>query len=136
MDPIWLRTMWEDGKTAHVDMIEILISLALLKLKSSLWSVDPFEKQWCYVIYGLYPLLDDGLRLWWPIPLMFIYVMMILLYFLWCILWYVSITIFYSHSLSKVFCCNFLVTKRKVEIPESCSARDRAGRWVMGSVTS
>jgi hypothetical protein len=36
MDPIWLRTMWEDGGTAHVDMIEILISLVLLKLKSKL----------------------------------------------------------------------------------------------------
>jgi hypothetical protein len=36
MDPIWLRTMWEDGGTAHDDMIEILISLALLKLKSKL----------------------------------------------------------------------------------------------------
>jgi hypothetical protein len=36
MDPIWLRTMWEDGGTARNDMIEILISLALLKLKSRL----------------------------------------------------------------------------------------------------
>ena len=36
MDPIWLRTMWEDGGTTHDDMIEILISLALLKLKSKL----------------------------------------------------------------------------------------------------
>ena len=35
MDPIWLRTMWEDGGTARDDMIEILISLALLKIKSS-----------------------------------------------------------------------------------------------------
>jgi hypothetical protein len=34
MDPIWLRTMWEDGGSARVGMIEILISLALLKLKS------------------------------------------------------------------------------------------------------
>ena len=33
MDPIWLRTMWEEGDSAHADMIEILISLALLKLK-------------------------------------------------------------------------------------------------------
>jgi hypothetical protein len=33
MDPIWLRTMWEDGGTTRDDMIEILISLALLKLK-------------------------------------------------------------------------------------------------------
>jgi hypothetical protein len=31
--PIWLRTMWEDGEIAHADMIEILISLALLKLR-------------------------------------------------------------------------------------------------------
>jgi hypothetical protein len=36
MDPIWLRTMWEDGGSARVDMIEILITLALLKLKSRL----------------------------------------------------------------------------------------------------
>jgi hypothetical protein len=34
MDPVWLRTMWEDGGSACVDMIEILISLALLKLRS------------------------------------------------------------------------------------------------------
>jgi hypothetical protein len=36
MDPVWLRVMWEDGGSARADMIEILISLALLKLKSRL----------------------------------------------------------------------------------------------------
>jgi hypothetical protein len=36
MDPIWLKTLWEDGGSARDDMIEILISLALLKLKSKL----------------------------------------------------------------------------------------------------
>jgi hypothetical protein len=36
MDLIWLRMMWEDGGSARIDMIEILISLALLKLKSRL----------------------------------------------------------------------------------------------------
>jgi hypothetical protein len=36
MDPIWLRTMWEDGGSARADMIEILISLVLLKLRSRL----------------------------------------------------------------------------------------------------
>jgi hypothetical protein len=36
MDPVWLRTMWEDGGLARADMMEILISLALLKLKSRL----------------------------------------------------------------------------------------------------
>jgi hypothetical protein len=36
MDPIWLRTMWEERGTARDDIIEILISLALLKLKSRL----------------------------------------------------------------------------------------------------
>jgi hypothetical protein len=36
MDLIWFRTMWEDGGIARDDMIEILISLALLKLKSRL----------------------------------------------------------------------------------------------------
>ena len=36
MDPIWLCLMWETGGSAHANMIEILISLALLKLKSRL----------------------------------------------------------------------------------------------------
>jgi hypothetical protein len=36
MDPVRLKTMWEDGSTVSDDMIEILISLALLKLKSRL----------------------------------------------------------------------------------------------------
>jgi hypothetical protein len=36
MDPIWLRSMWETRGSARVDMIEILISLAMLKLKSRL----------------------------------------------------------------------------------------------------
>jgi hypothetical protein len=36
MDPIWLRLMWETGGSAHADMIEILLSLALHKLKSRL----------------------------------------------------------------------------------------------------
>jgi hypothetical protein len=43
MDPVWLRTMWENGGSARVNMIEILISLALLKLKSRLLSVDPLR---------------------------------------------------------------------------------------------
>jgi hypothetical protein len=34
MNPIWLRMMWEDGGSACADMIKILISLTLLKLKS------------------------------------------------------------------------------------------------------
>ena len=33
MDPVWLRMMWEEGGSARADMIEILISLALLKFK-------------------------------------------------------------------------------------------------------
>jgi hypothetical protein len=36
MDPVWLRTMWEDEGSVHVDMMKIFISLALLKLKSRL----------------------------------------------------------------------------------------------------
>ena len=34
MDPVWLRTMCEEGESACADIIESLISLALLKLKS------------------------------------------------------------------------------------------------------
>jgi hypothetical protein len=40
----------------------------------------------------------------------------------------VKLLISISYSFSKVFYCNFLVTTRKVEIPESCSVRDRLGR--------
>ena len=36
MNPVWLRTIWEEGGSVCADMIEILISLALLKLKSRL----------------------------------------------------------------------------------------------------
>jgi hypothetical protein len=57
MDLVWLRTMCEDRGTACADMIKILISLALLKLRSRLWSVDPFWKQCLILSYGLYPYL-------------------------------------------------------------------------------
>jgi hypothetical protein len=36
IDPVWLKTIWEDRGTTRSDMIEILISLALLKLISML----------------------------------------------------------------------------------------------------
>jgi hypothetical protein len=36
VDPVWLHSMWETGGSTSTDMIEILISLALLKLKSRL----------------------------------------------------------------------------------------------------
>jgi hypothetical protein len=36
MDPIWLHSMWETGGFACANMIEIMISLAMLKLKSRL----------------------------------------------------------------------------------------------------
>jgi hypothetical protein len=36
MNPVWLRTMWEDGESTRADMIEILIAPALLKLKARL----------------------------------------------------------------------------------------------------
>jgi hypothetical protein len=31
MDPVWLRTMWEDGRSARADMIEILILASFVK---------------------------------------------------------------------------------------------------------
>jgi hypothetical protein len=36
MNPVWLKTIWEDGGSARANMIDILISLAMLKLKSKL----------------------------------------------------------------------------------------------------
>jgi hypothetical protein len=61
---------------------------------------------------------------------MVIYKMM-MLYFLWCMLCECQIIISYPYSLNKVFYCSFLVTKRKVEIPESCPVRDKARRGAM-----
>jgi hypothetical protein len=43
----------------------------------------------------------------------------------------VKLLISISYSLSRVFCCNFLVTTRKVKIFESYPARDRAERLAM-----
>jgi hypothetical protein len=40
MDAVWLTTMWEDGGSIRANMIKILISLALLNLKSRPYSVD------------------------------------------------------------------------------------------------
>jgi uncharacterized membrane protein len=83
----------------------------------------------------LYSLLDDGLMTNTFDDYLYDGVD-VNIFFLWCILCDVSITITYSHSLSKVFRCNFLVTMRKVEILESYSTRDKAGRRAMGSITS
>ena len=33
MDSVWLKSIWDDGGATLVDMIEIIISLALLKLR-------------------------------------------------------------------------------------------------------
>ena len=38
MDSVWLKFMWEGGGTTRADMIEILISLVILKLR--IWYVD------------------------------------------------------------------------------------------------
>jgi hypothetical protein len=62
MDPVWLRSMWETGGSTRADMIEILISLAQLKLKSRLSSVNPFENYVDIMLFwGCISFLDDGL---------------------------------------------------------------------------
>jgi hypothetical protein len=61
MDPIWLRSMWETGGSIHADMIEILISLTLLKLKSKFWSIDLLWTMLTLVILGCIYFLNDGL---------------------------------------------------------------------------
>jgi hypothetical protein len=33
MDPVWLKSIWDDGETTQTNMIEIIISLALLKIR-------------------------------------------------------------------------------------------------------
>jgi hypothetical protein len=80
MDPIWLRTMWEDGGAACADMMEILISLALFKLKSRLWSVDLLWTMLMYPILGCIYFLDNGLL---TSTLMTIYLVMDVVLYLW-----------------------------------------------------
>jgi hypothetical protein len=50
MDPVWLMTMWKDGGTARADMIEILISLALLSLDLSFDLLILLENNVYYVV--------------------------------------------------------------------------------------
>ena len=61
LDPLWFRSMWETRGSARADMIEILISLALLKLKSRLWYVDLLWTMLTFVYFGLYLFPTDGL---------------------------------------------------------------------------
>ena len=123
MDLVWLRTMWEEGGSARADMIKILISLALLKLKSRLWFVDLFWRiLWCCFGMYLFPVVSlmtstfNG--------------------YVWCYddvvlyLWYCYV-MFYLLSLnpivfSKVFSCSFLVMTRKVFSRRSCLG----GTWL------
>jgi hypothetical protein len=51
MDLVWLKTMWEDGGSACADMIEILISLDLLKLKSLDSDLLIFCEQCCCILF-------------------------------------------------------------------------------------
>jgi hypothetical protein len=50
MDPVWLMTIWKDGGTARADMIEILISLALLSLDLSFDLLILLENKVYYVV--------------------------------------------------------------------------------------
>ena len=111
-----------------MNMTEILISLALLKLRSRFSCVDPFLKQCLILSYGLYPYL---MMILWPVHFddYLCYVDVILSS--------VNVKLLISDfcSLSQVICCSFLIMTRKVEIPKSCPTRDRIGRQAIGVVT-
>ena len=111
MDPIWLRMMWEDGGSACADMIEILISLALLKLKSRLWFADLLWTMFILFILGCTYFL---LLVWWPVHLVTIYDIYNVALYLWY--WCVMFHLLSLNPIvfSKVFCCSFLVTTRKM----------------------
>ena len=119
MDYVWLRSMWKDGGTTRDDMIEILISLALLKLKSRLWSINIFLRQ-CYLKLWFVTPFDDGPMtdtLWWLSMLWGFIISLV----------NVKLLISISYSLSKVFCWDFLIMTRNVEISKSCLVRDKLG---------
>ena len=125
MDLVWLHSMWETRGSAHGNMIEILISLALLKFMSRLWFVNPFENDVDVLLFwGCISFPNDSLMtstfdddLW--------YYDNVVLY-LWYLLCDVLINVSKFHSLSKIFCCSFLVTMRKVNSWKSCSVRGKA----------
>ena len=111
VDPVWLRMMWEEGGSSRADMIKILISLALLKLRFRFWSIDLLWTMFMLFILGCIYFL---LLVWWPVHLVTIYdIYVVVLY-----LWYCCV-MFHLLSLnpivfSKVLCCNFLITTRNV----------------------
>ena len=133
IDPIWLSLMWETEGSACADMIEILISLAFLKLWSRLWFADLLKTilTFCYSELYLFP--DDDLMtstfddyLWYYGDVVFISGICCVMF-----IYYLK-----SHSLSKVFRCNFLVTTRKVISQKSCPRGTWLGWRAMGSITS
>ena len=132
VDPIWLRTMWEEGGSAHIDMIEILISLALLKLKSRLWFVDLlWTMLCCYFGMYLFPMIGLMINTFGG----YVWYYDMILY-----LWYYYV-MFYLLSLnpivfSKVFCYSFLVTTRKLFSWRLCLGGTWLGWHTVGSITS
>ena len=132
MDPVWLRTIWEEGGSARADMIKILILLALLKLKSKLWSANLlWTILWHYFGMYLFPVVGlmtstFGGYVWYDDVVLY--------------LWYCYV-MFHLLSLnpivfSKVFCCSFLVTTRKVFSQRLCLGGTWLGWRTMGSITS
>ena len=103
------------------DMIRILISLALFKLKSKLWSVDLLWTMFMLFILGCIYFL---LLVWWPVHLVTIYDIYDVVLFLWY--YYVMFHLLSLNLIvfSKVFHCSFLVTMREVFFSQrSCLGR-------------
>ena len=108
MDPIWLRSMWETEGSARAYMIEILISFALLKLKSRLWSIDSFENYLDVMLFWVVSLFLMMVRWpihWWQSMILWLCSILSLVFVVWFLF-----TVSNFHSLSKVLCYSFHVT--------------------------
>jgi hypothetical protein len=61
MDPVWLRPMWEDGEFTCADMMDTMISLALLRLSLGFDLLTFCEQCCCILFWRCIYFLVDGL---------------------------------------------------------------------------
>ena len=132
MDPVWLRTMWEEGGSTCANIIEILISLALLKLKFRLWSIDLLWTMLC-CYFGMYLFPMVGLMTSTFGGYVWYYNMVLYLWYYYVMFCLLSLNLI---VFSKVFHRSFLVTTRKLFFRRSCLRGTWLGWCAMRSITS
>ena len=133
IDTVWLRSIWKDERIARNDMIEILISLALLKLRFRLWSADFFFLRQCYLnLWSVTP-FDDGSMtntLWW-LSMLWGFITS-LVNVVWMLNYWFLFPILLVKSSTKIF----LLQREMLKSLSLFFVRDRARSRIMRSITS